>query len=56
MDGDINWIRLCLKYFKHIEMNQYFIGEEELLEDAHQLAWKVFKSSFYPTYGISIWR
>ncbi len=29
-------------------MNQYFIGAEELLEDAHQLTLKVFKSGFYP--------
>ena len=56
MDGDINWIRLSLKYFKHIEMNQYFIGAEELLEDAHQLTLKVFKSGFYPIQGIGIWR
>ena len=37
-------------------MNKHFIGPEELLEDAYQLAWKVFKSGFFPTYIIGIWR
>ena len=37
-------------------MNKNFIGPEELLEDAYRLAWKVFKSGFFPTYIIGIWR
>ena len=37
-------------------MKKHFIGPEELLEDAYRLAWKVFKSGFFPTYIIGIWR
>ncbi len=37
-------------------MSKYFIGPKEILEDSYQLAWKVFKNSFYPIYVIGIWR
>ena len=37
-------------------MDKNFIGPEQLLEDAYKLAWKVFKSGFYPTYIIGMWR
>ena len=37
-------------------MDKNFIGPKQLLEDAYKLAWKVFKSGFYPTYIIGMWR
>ncbi len=37
-------------------MSKHYISAQQLLEDAFQLAWKVYESGYHPNYIVGVWR